>query len=115
MFRRTLSHLKAKWQIKSNWDFFVIMVVFSLAGMMISLCRPLIFHCFGISAHTPFWIKAAVYIPFVFPVYQLSLIVFGFLLGQFPFFWEKEKKLLAFFQRRLAPAGRQAAGRDQKI
>jgi hypothetical protein len=31
---------------------------------------------------------------FVFPAYQILILVYGFLLGQFDFFWQKEKKLL---------------------
>lgn len=77
-------------------DFFLIMVVFSLAGMGVSFVRKPVFHLFGVTPATPFWQKAAIYIPFIFPTYQLNLLIFGFFLGQFPFFWEKEKKLARF-------------------
>lgn len=91
--------LKKKWQITSNVDFVLIMLVFSLAGMAIGFVRRPIFHLIGITPHTPFWIKAAVYIPLIVPIYQLNLIIFGSLLGQFNFFWEKEKKLGRFLKR----------------
>lgn len=41
----------------------------------------------------------ATHTAFVMPAYQVLLLVYGALLGQFYFFWEKEKKLL----RRLYP------------
>ena len=31
----------------------------------------------------------------IFPVYQLLLIIFGWLFGQFHFFWAFEKKMLS--------------------
>jgi hypothetical protein len=39
------------------------------------------------------WIKTIAYILFVFPAYQVLLLTYGFILGQFSFFWEKEKKM----------------------
>ncbi|HLF17876.1 MAG TPA: DUF6787 family protein [Candidatus Omnitrophota bacterium] len=100
-----LAHLKHKWNIKSNWDLFLIMVVFSLAGMFILHERKPIFHLFGITKETPFWIKTVVYLPIVFPLYQLNLLIFGFLLGQFDFFWAKEKQLVRFLARRFGFKG----------
>jgi len=48
-----IERLKTKWQIKSNWDFWMIMLSFSLAGMAIMPVRKLIFHLVGITAQTP--------------------------------------------------------------
>jgi len=87
-------HLKTKWNIKSNWDVLLILIVFSLAGMMILHERKPIFHVLGITAETPMWIKVCIYIPIVIPLYQMNLLIFGFLLGQFGFFWNKEKQLI---------------------
>ena len=98
-----VQRLKNKWGITSNWDFFLICLVFSLAGMMVSVCRPLVFHLIGITNKTPLWIKILVYIPLIVPIYQISLILFSLPLGQFPFFWAKQKylgrALLRFFLR----------------
>jgi len=94
-----VTHLKKKWNINSNWDFIVIMLVFSLAGMSIVYVRKPLFYLFGITAATPFWIKFLTWLAIVFPTYQINLIIFGFLLGQFNFFWEKEKQMGRFFVR----------------
>jgi len=96
------ARLKKKWDIKSNWDFFLINVVFSLAGMAIVFVRKPIFALIGITPETALWIKTLVYIPLIIPIYQVNLLIFGFLLGQFPFFWEKEKKIFEFLKRQLA-------------
>ena len=91
--------LKKKWNIKSNWDFFLINLVFALAGMAIVFVRKPLFHLFGITSQTPFWIKFVTWLAIVFPIYQINLIIFGTLLGQFRFFWEKEKQMGRFFVR----------------
>ena len=94
---KIVHRLKEKWSIENNKDFILIMLVFSIAGMLIGFERRPIFHVLGITTQTPLWIKVCVYIPLIPPIYQVNLLVFGFLLGQFEFFWEKEKKILKFF------------------
>ena len=91
--------LKRKWNIQSNWDFWMIMLTFSLAGMSILSIRKVIFPLLGIKAATPLWVKVLVYIPLFPPIYQLGLLFFGFFLGQFGFFWEKEKRLAKFLMK----------------
>ena len=94
-----IEHLKKKWNVTSNWDLTVIMAVFSLAGMCIVYERRPLFHYFGITEQTPFWIKFLTWLAIVFPSHQINLIIFGFLLGKFPFFWEKEKQMGRFVLR----------------
>lgn len=86
--------LKKKWGITSTLQFILILVVFSLAGLAITQCRAPVFHVFGLTEETPMWLKVTVYLLCVFPLYQLFLLVFGALLGQFRFFWEKEKRMV---------------------
>lgn len=95
------SALKHKWGIKSNWDFFLINCVFALAGMAIVYVRKPVFHLFGLDASAPLWLKTIVYLAVVFPTYQANLLLFGFLLGQFTFFWNKEKQMWGFIRRKL--------------
>ena len=96
---RWTEKLKQKWNIERNSDFFLILLVFSLAGMSIGFERKPIFHMLGITKATPFWVKTLVYIPLIPPIYQMNLLIYGFFLGQFQFFWEKEKKIIKFLRR----------------
>lgn len=95
--------LKKKWNIKSNIDFWLIMLVFSLAGMSITLWKKSILSFIAFSPQTPLAVKIMVYAPVFFTVYQIHLLLFGLLLGQFNFFFDKQKKigrlLLKPFQR----------------
>lgn len=94
-----LDRLKVKWGISSAPQFWAILITFSLAGLAITQVRRPLFHLFGIEPQTPLWIKTIVYLASVFPLYQLFLLVFGTLLGQFRFFWEKEKAMGRWFCR----------------
>ena len=93
--------LKIKWKINSNFQLLLIFVVFSLAGFSVVWFRKLFFMLVGIENDTALWIKTITYILFIFPAYQLLLLVYGFLLGQFGFFWEKEKKFFKAIAKRL--------------
>jgi hypothetical protein len=84
---------------KSEWDFWMIMLSFSLAGMFIMPVRKFIFHL-GIIAKTPFWFKVLIYVPLIPPVYYVGLIFFGTILGQFSFFWGMIQARLKFLTGR---------------
>ncbi len=95
-----VQRLKQKYGLKTNAELIVIMTVFSLAGMAIVWVRKPIFHLLGITDTTPFILKFFAWLAVVFPTYQINLLVFGFLFGQFSFFWEREKVLWRFLLRR---------------
>jgi hypothetical protein len=40
------------------------------------------------------WIFTPLRLIIVFPVYQVLILIIGFLFGQFKFFWQFEKKML---------------------
>lgn len=75
------------------------MLVFSLAGMSIIFERRPLFSTLGVTSQTSLPLKTLLYLATVPFLYQLNLLFFGFLLGQFEFFWEKEKRLGRFFRR----------------
>jgi len=85
---------------KNEWDFWMIMLSFSLAGMFIMPVRKFIFHLVGITINTPLWIKILVYIPIIPPTYYVGLIIFGTLLGQREFFLGMIAKRIAFLTGR---------------
>ena len=78
--------MRFRQKCSNEWDFWMIMLSFSLAGMFIMPVRILIFHLLGITNKTALWIKVLVYIPIIPPAYYCGLLVFGTLLGQSSFF-----------------------------
>ncbi len=91
-----VTKLKTKWGISRNLDFILIMLAFSFAGLAVSFSRRPICHFLGVDQKIALWIKILVNVPLFVLLYQVWLITFGCLLGQFTFFWEREKKLGRF-------------------
>lgn len=90
--------LENKWIVKMRWEMIRIFIVFALTGSTSAFIgRPMI-ALLGITKENlnPFlyWVLYLI-IGLVF--YQLLLVFFGWLFGQFRFFWEFEKKMLRRF------------------
>jgi len=90
-----MNRLKEKWGIKSNFQFFIILVVFSITGSLaVFIAKPLL-NLVGLEKEqiSP-WVFWPFRILIIFPIYQILIIIIGALFGQFQFFWNFEKKML---------------------
>lgn len=94
-----INRLRTKWGIESAWQITAILLAFSLAGMSILFIRPMYWGFLGFTEDTSMWIQVPVWLILVFPTYQVMLLVFGTLLGQFRFFWNKFQATGRFFAR----------------
>ncbi len=94
-----LERLKVKWGLKSLFQVVMIIIVFSITGMTVVIVRPIVFSWFHYDENTSIWLKTITYLLLIFPMYQTLILVYGALLGQFSFFWEKEKKLFRLIAR----------------
>ena len=88
-----MGNFKERWNIKTNWQLFVIIVVFAVTGSSAAYLSKPILAFLGISKSNP-WTYYPLYIILIFPVYQILLVGYGFIFGQFTFFWAFEKKML---------------------
>ena len=90
--------LEKKWKLTYRWEMIRVFIVFALTGMSsLYIGRPLM----AISGITKenlnpitYWVLFII-IGLIF--YQILLVSYGWLLGQFDFFWEFEKKMLRRF------------------
>lgn len=90
-----MASFKERWNIKSNWQLCIIIVVFAITGSTSAyLSKPILAYFGIIKGSVSNWIYYPLYIILIFPVYQILLVSFGFLFGQFKFFWAFEKKML---------------------
>ncbi|HEX8269001.1 MAG TPA: DUF6787 family protein [Flavobacterium sp.] len=90
-----MEKLKQRWGITSNYQLVVILVVFAITGSSSAYLSKPVLQWIGITKDTvSLWLYYPLYIILIFPVYQLLLLTFGFLSGQFKFFWWFEKKML---------------------
>lgn len=97
-----MKKLKERWGIDSNFQIIIICIVFSITGSAsLFVGKPILTYFELARENFPenFWWGGLVYyalrILIIFPIYQILLVVFGFLLGQFKFFWAFEKKMLS--------------------
>lgn len=95
-----MKKFKARWNIDSNWQLLMILIVFSVTGSAALVVRKLVFGWIGITTDTTLWLKVPLYILILFPAYQILLLIIGGALGQFRFFFEFQKKSLRFLNRK---------------
>ncbi|CAL2061473.1 DUF6787 family protein [Tenacibaculum sp. 190524A05c] len=91
-----MEKLKARWGLKTNWDVIAVFIVFAINGSLSAYIAKPVTHFLGLSPETlnP-WIYYPLRILLIFPIYQTTLPIIGWLFGQFSFFWEFEKKFLS--------------------
>lgn len=91
-----MKKLKQRWGIDSNFQIILILIVFALTGSTSAkLAGPL---CDFLGLHqenSPWYLYWFVRLILIFPIYQVLLVTFGWLFGQFQFFWQFEKKMLS--------------------
>ena len=90
-------NLKHRWNIKNNFQVIIILIVFAITGSTTVYLKKLILDLIDITPETHLFIKIPIYILIVLAVYNLLLLVFGFVFRQFRFFWEFEKKFFSRF------------------
>ncbi len=93
-----LEKLKKRWNIESNFQVVILLFVFAISGSSTLYARKGIFYLIGVTTDTNIWIKVALYILVIFPVYQVIFLTIGALFGQFKFVWEFEKKMFGRFK-----------------
>jgi hypothetical protein len=80
--------------VQSGWQVWMILLVFALTGTSVMYLKKFLFGWIGIDDATPLYIRILLSVLVIFPLYQVLLLMYGWLLGQFSFFWKFEKKML---------------------
>jgi hypothetical protein len=89
-----MKKLKERWGIESNFQLIVIFIVFAITGSASAYLSEPFCYWLGITkADLEFWFTP-IRLLLIFPIYQVLLVLIGFLFGQFRFFWAFEKKML---------------------
>ena len=87
--------LKQRWNLSSGWQVLIVLVVFACTGTTVLIIKRPLFEYWFPFGEKPLWASITYYI-LILPVYNVFLLIYGFLFGQFRFFWEFEKR---FFSR----------------
>jgi len=88
--------LKKRWKVNFKWELISIFLVFAITGTSsIYVSKPII-KLIGITKENlnpiVYWV---LYIIIGLIFYQILLVTIGWIFGQFKFFWNFEKKILA--------------------
>jgi len=86
-----LERLKARWNLKSGFQVFMVLLVFACTGFSVLFIKKPLFDLLGISG-TSGWLYTILYLLAILPMYQVLLLFYGFIFGQFKFFLEYEKR-----------------------
>jgi hypothetical protein len=89
-----LKKLKQRWNITSNSQLTVVFVVFALTGSTAAKFAEPITEAIGLTKEMGWYIYWPIRILIIFPIYQVLLVFFGWLFGEYLFFWNFEKKML---------------------
>ncbi len=91
-----MQRLKKRWGIHSNFQLVMILIVFAVTGSSSAKLATPLTNYLGITAENfSGWIYWPARIVLIFPIYQVLLVFFGYIFGQFQFFWNFEKKMLS--------------------
>ena len=88
------NNLKERWEITSNFQFFLIMLVFAITGSLSLIIADLLMPIIVGSKEIVSFFKIIIRVVFIFPIYQFIILIVAFCFGQFKFFWKFEKKML---------------------
>ncbi len=87
-----IDRLQEKWNLKSAKQVVLVLIVFACTGTTVLLLKKPVFSLLGIT-EIKGWLSNILYLIFILPVYNIVLLIYGALFGQFAFFWEYEKKM----------------------
>jgi hypothetical protein len=88
--------LKNRWKLKSAWQVAVVLLAFACTGFTILFIKnPLLNFLAGEQGNST--LASVLYYIFILPLYNVILLGYGFIFGQFRFFWEFEKRFMERF------------------
>ena len=92
---RLFKKLYTKWKVTYRWELIAIFIVFAITGSTSARISGPLIDFLNIKEIVQnnfiYWVLR---ILIIFPIYQLLLIIIGWIFGQFKFFWAFEKKML---------------------
>ena len=90
-----IDRLKLRWNLTNAWQVIIILIVFACTGTTVLLIKRPLFAYWFPDGERPWWASVTYFI-MILPAYNILLLAYGFVFGQFRFFWNFEKR---FFSR----------------
>lgn len=89
-----ISRLQERWKVGSVFQVIVILIVFACTGFTVLFIKRPLFQFLFEGNVIPWWATWLYYL-LILPVYNVILLFYGFVFGQFRFFWNFEKRFFA--------------------
>lgn len=89
-----LERLKKRWKVNDNWQFAVIFLVFAITGSSAAKITGPLLKFFDLFKDMNPWGFNVIYGIATLVFYQFLLVFFGWLFGEFDFFYNFVKKIL---------------------
>jgi len=87
-----IKRLKEKWNIQTGFQLVIVLIVFSCTGFtVLYLKKP--YNAWLDDNGGSSTLTTIIYVICILPIYNVILLCYGFLFGQFAFFWNYEKKM----------------------
>ena len=106
---------KRRWQIDNDWQVAIILVVFALTGTTTMYVNRWFNEWVGFDEHTSFWVKLVMFLILVLPVYNILLLIYGTLLGQYKFFSHFIVKFFSNIFKAFNPARYRSSSRKKSV
>jgi hypothetical protein len=87
-----LDKLQNRWELKSLSQVIIVLIVFACTGFSVLFLKRPIVAFFTTEGETNIWFSVIYYI-LILPIYNIILLFYGFIFGQFSFFWAFEKRM----------------------
>jgi hypothetical protein len=88
-----IDRLQQHWKLKSPLQVIIILIVFACTGTTVLIIKRPLFAYWFPDGYRPLWASITYYV-LILPVYNVFLLAYGFIFGQFTFFWEFEKRFI---------------------
>ncbi len=88
-----IKKLQVNWGLKSLFQVVMVLIVFACTGFTVLFVREPLVNLIVGGAEKEWWMTA-IYILLILPIYNVMLLCYGFMFGQFAFFWKYEQKML---------------------
>ena len=89
-----MKKLKKRWNIETNGQLFIIFLVFAITGSSAAKLAAPLTDFFEVKKEMGWYIYWPFRILIILPIYQLLLVFYGWVFGEYSFFWNFEKKML---------------------
>jgi len=90
-----IEKLKQRWDLRSPFQVIIILIVFACTGFTVLFIKKPLIDFLGLKQGETVVVSILYYV-LILPLYNILLLGYGFIFGQFSFFWAFEKR---FFKR----------------